>query len=98
MPAAKMANYQKLETNKVFMAESNYHGILESKYVPDNLEVLRWTELFNDMAYQILDFESFHAAIPRSRNKAVAVSTQWYQFSAFMPWFLCQAAANVSNQ
>lgn len=96
-PLKTADRYQKLETNHTYMSESGYQGIHEGQFSATHPEIQEWTRRFMDAAYMQLNFEAFHAATPRSKAKAIAVSTQWYQFSSFMPWFLCQAAANVSN-
>lgn len=92
-----MTSYQRLDRESVILDELGYNAVNDHIYTMESEVIKEWTRFFTDRAYQVLDFSKFHKEVPRSNAKAVAVSTQWYQFSAFMPYFLCQAAAFMST-
>ena len=66
---------------------------------PQNRElVTNWTKRFYEMAFPNDIFGPVQASPFLGTQKSVLIiGNQWHQFSQFMPWFLCQAAANVST-
>jgi hypothetical protein len=78
--------------------ELGYNTTKEETFTSENPEVIRWREFFEERVNSLGIFEGFERNHPgRSIERARAVGTQWYRFSSFMPWFLCQAAAMVSD-
>ena len=77
--------------------EQQYVGIQEEQFTADNHEVVRWTEFFHSRVKAKKIFEDFEESQPSSASRARVVGVYWQRFSAFMPWFLCEAAARVST-
>ncbi len=79
--------------NRVFNTK-----VVEELYKVTNDDLSQWTKFFEHRARSANIFFYFHIRHPiPSRDKAVTVGTQWHRFSTFMPRFLCQAAAQVSD-
>lgn len=75
-----------------------YNTTKERIFTSTHPEVIHWTLFFKNRVDDLRIFDSFERVYPRgSVARAVIVGTQWYRFSSFMPWFLCQAAAMVSD-
>lgn len=89
----------KLTDEEVNYANSvGYTGVNEKIYTHDNPELVQWTAFF----YQRCDIDAIFgkfATLSESikKPKAIAVATQWYRFSSFMPWFLSRAASMMPN-
>lgn len=84
------------ETNEAERA--GYNGTKESTYTANHPDVVSWTQEFERRVSEKNIFDTFvalHSAA--SREKSATVGVLWHRFSEFMPWFLCQAAATVSN-
>ena len=74
-----------------------YTGIIEKTYTFENPEITTWTRRFEDHVVARSIFSDFEKTCPISFERACVVGTLWNHFSAFMPWFLCQAAAKMST-
>lgn len=75
-----------------------YNGIREQTFTADHPAVLEWTRYFEKLTADAEIFRDFEERNPTSSLKqATVVAALWHRFSAFMPWFLCQAAAMVSS-
>lgn len=71
-----------------------------SKNISDSWlsKVTEWTVYFENKFHLKNIFQKFNCVhTGTSEKQALVVGTQWYYFSSFMPWFLCQAAAKVSD-
>lgn len=75
-----------------------YKGIKETIYFASNPEVIRWTGFFSNRCREKGIFQTFSDRNSK-KSKALAeiVGISWHEFSEFMPWLLCQAAAKVST-
>lgn len=84
---------------KPLNAESlGYNGIQEQTFTADHPAVIEWTRSFEKLTAESAIFQDFEKNHPEpSRERAIVVGSLWHRFSAFMPWFLCQAAAMVST-
>lgn len=74
-----------------------YNGTIEEIYTSSNEQVAEWTKRFEGHVQELNIFPNFEAACPVSVTRAQTVGVLWHEFSSFMPWFLCQAAAMVSS-
>ena len=88
-----------LTTEEVdFANNAGYTGVKEDLYTMDNPEIIEWTKFF----HQRSDIDNIFGKFARTTkdikiDKAIAVASQWYRFSSFMPWFLSRAASMVSD-
>ena len=81
-----------------FANSAGYTGVKEGVYTIDNPEIVEWTNFF----HQRSDIDNIFGKFARATKdikllKAIAVTSQWYRFSSFMPWFLARAASMVSD-
>lgn len=74
-----------------------YNSTVESIYTINHPDVIKWTNNFHDKMNVGKIFEKFMTNLPRDISTSCVVATGWHAFSMFMPQFLCQAAAMVSN-
>ncbi len=80
------------------MSIQEYTPTQEKIFKMDHPEVVSTTALFHAEVMSRQIFERFEiTAGDQSYEKAVAVAGAWHAFSEFMPWFLCEASARVSN-
>lgn len=78
-------------------AAAGYNGIVEQIYTAEHPEITAWTGRFEKRVEDMAIYSRFQAMSPKSSARAIVVGSLWHRFSAFMPWFLCQAAAMVSS-
>jgi hypothetical protein len=85
--------------NNTLPTQSNldYGSTVERTYTSSHPKVLQYTEFFGTRANNFGIFDEYDKNFKPEKERAVVVGTQWHRFSAFMPWFLCQAAAQVST-
>lgn len=83
-----------------FANNAGYTGVKEILFTHDNPDIIQWTNFF----YQRCDIDTIFGKFAESiqnvkapKLTSIAVSSQWYRFSSFMPWFLSRAASMVSN-
>lgn len=74
-----------------------YNGTIEEIYTSSNEQVAAWTRRFESHVHELNIFPSFENSCPVSATRAQTVGVLWHEFSSFMPWFLCQAAAMVTT-
>ena len=74
-----------------------YTGIVESEYTSTSHEFKVALKHFENIKNSLEIFEKFETTTPRSEERAFVVANMWHHFSAFMPWFLCQASAMVTT-
>ena len=81
-----------------FANNAGYTGVKEERYTMDNPEVIEWTKFFHQRSDIDNIFGKFASTTKDIKmQKAIAVASQWYRFSSFMPWFLARAASQVSD-
>ncbi len=74
-----------------------YSGTIESIFTVNHPDVINWTNYFHQKMNEREIFENFASNLPKDITTASIIATGWHAFSIFMPQFLCQAAAMVSN-
>lgn len=74
-----------------------YSGTIESIFTVNHPDVINWTNYFHQKMNEREIFENFTSNLPKNITTASIVASGWHAFSIFMPQFLCQAAAMVSN-
>jgi len=77
--------------------QQGYSGTIELIHTKTNIEIIKWTEYFSALLVESRAFDLIRLKYEGSVRKAKVIAESWYAFSSFMPWFLCQAAAMVSN-
>jgi hypothetical protein len=89
---------EKSKNTKHTTAGNGYNSTMEAIYTADHPEVVAFTGYFEKRVRKLRIFERFNERFgDASKERASVVGVLWHRFSEFMPWFLCQAAADVSN-
>lgn len=84
-------NSENLEINQY------YNGLTEASYPSSHPLVTEWMNFFVSRFRERKIFEEFNSDLAKTKARSRSVALSWHQFSEFMPYFLCQASAMMSN-
>jgi hypothetical protein len=84
--------------NELTFAKSlGYATTVEHTYTSDHPSVREMVKFFQLRYEKYSIFENFTTQVRMGPVLSRVVASQWYQFSKFMPSFICRAASKVSN-
>lgn len=98
MSATDLFQNQLCQDEIDFANHAGYTGVKEGLYTIDNPEIIEWTQFFHNRSDVDNIFGKFAQTTKDIKlQTAIAVASQWYRFSSFMPWFLVRAASMMSD-
>jgi hypothetical protein len=80
-----------------FAKSLGYATTVEHTYTTDHPSVREMVNFFRQRYEKYSIFDNFTAQVRAGRVLSRVVASQWYQFSKFMPSFICRAASKVSS-
>jgi heme oxygenase-like protein len=91
-------NQERATMSELTFARSlGYATTVEHTYTSDHTSVREMTNFFRLRYEKYSIFDKFGAQVRAGPVLSRVVASQWYEFSKFIPSFICRAASKVSN-